>query len=331
MSKNRSPARPPTEEPVQKTDRIAILGGGGFIGRALVRELQNAGYSRLSVLGRSPVQKLAAGVEYRSGVDITRPETLAEALDDASVVINLAGLVSFARRDRHRLQDVNVHGAQHLLGACSALPKLKRFVHLSSTAALGYADHRIDEAHDFPWDQHLHLHYSRSKYLANAALDASRVPTNIVFPPMVLGPGDTTTTARIFEYVRGKKRLVVPPGTNSFIDVRDLAHALRLVLEQAEAKENFIAASEAVRFRELFATAAELVGRQPRIVELPKLLHRPLHALAWLGESVLRSLHAETVFLGFTRRIHNADKIRSLGWQPQYGLTETLQAYLAEA
>ncbi len=312
---------------IAKTDRIVLIGGSGFIGRELTKTLLADGFSGLVSLSRRPPKNPLAGVQHLNDVDITKPETLGKALKSATVVINLAGLVSFAKKDQQKLHDINVQGARNILAACEKRDGLKRFVHLSSTAALGYADHSVDEEHDFPWEDNLHLHYSRSKYLANVDIDQSAIPTNIIFPSLVLGPSDEKSTGQIFDYVQGKRVLVVPPGKNSFIDVRDLAQAIKLVLEKAKAKENFIAATQSHSFAEIFGTAAEIAKNKPWILVLPEIFKKPIHAIVRILEGVFRGLHAENIFLGFQQRIHNTAKIRELGFTPKYSLHETLRDY----
>jgi len=82
--------------------KIAITGGGGFIGRATLREAERRGYSAWSFDRPSDIMG-----------DLTK-------LTGADVVIHLAGVLGTAELfdDPHYAIDVNVHGALRVLEWC---------------------------------------------------------------------------------------------------------------------------------------------------------------------------------------------------------------------
>lgn len=307
--------------------KIILIGGSGFIGSALARKLKETGYMNVFSLSRSPTKSKLVGIQYSSGADITKPESLAPHVKDAEVIFNLAGLISFSSREKRELHEINVAGAKNVVNLCSLLPNLKRLIHLSSTAALGFSENAITEEHDFHWDEYRHLHYSHSKMVVNEALNCANMPTNIIFPPMVLGPGDRKNTGNIFKYVGKKHYLLAPPGSNSFVDVRDLAAALILVMEKAQPNENYIIASGAHSYTEVFFTAAKIRGNDPKIFVLPNFFFQPAHKTARILERFLANVQAEQIFLGFKKREHDAKRIFALGFKPQYSLQDSLRDY----
>lgn len=313
---------------VKKSSRIAVIGGSGFIGSLLVKSLLKAGFEQITVLARHAPKTPIAGVRYESGTDLTDTEALIKKLQGAEIIFNLAGLVSFDRRDRDRLREINEDAVCRLIAAARYLPDLQRLIHLSSTAALGFGETPIDEASAFDFSKCPLLNYSRSKAVANPVIDASPVPTNIVFPPMVLGPGDEKNTSSIIQYVGKKRRLFVPPGSNSFVDVRDLATALILVMEKAPPNENYIVASGTHSYAEIFKTAAKVRGNNPDIFVLPDFFFLPSFAVARILERFLPNLHAENIYLGFKKREHDTHKIRALGFKSQYSLEDSLRGFM---
>lgn len=310
---------------------VLILGGNGFIGRTLVRLLHKKGYEHITSASRREVRQKIAGVEYFSGVDITRPETIEPLIAKADVVLNLAGLVSFSQKDRLKLLEINAEGAKNVLDACAKNKNLFRFIHVSSSASFGFGQEEITEETQFDWSGHKNLVYSYSKFLANEIVHQSSIPTNILYPTLVLGPGNQDSTGKFFEYVRNKKKILVPSGSNSVIDVRDVAAAIELVLQSAPPKENYILSTQSVSFEKLFERIIRVLGQDTRISVLNPFWGK---VLPWVTKAVeffgIENVKYEQIFLGFQHRRHSNRKLRSLGFHPQYFLDQTLRDFLKE-
>ena len=117
--------------------KILVTGGTGFIGSHLTELLLKNGYV-VSCLARDP-----ANLRWLSGMNIVvkagdclLPETLAKAVEQASVVIHAAGLTK-ARRARE-YYEVNHIGTRNVLEACARYnPGIEKFILISSQAAAG--------------------------------------------------------------------------------------------------------------------------------------------------------------------------------------------------
>ena len=115
---------------------IAVLGGGGFIGRALVRRLATGG-AAVRVLGRSPpAEPLPPGVEHRRA-DLCDPAGLTPALEGCAVLVHLAStsVPGTAGSDPAADARANVVGGLHLLEAARAAG-VRRVVFPSSGGAV---------------------------------------------------------------------------------------------------------------------------------------------------------------------------------------------------
>lgn len=296
-----------------KDSKVLIIGGTGFIGNALVKALARHGFNDVAAVSRSS-----------HGVDVTDLETLLPFVSTADYVINLAGHISFHKKDRDDVLKINSEGALNVLRACED-SDVKKLLHMSSTAAFGFDHDLVTEDTEFDWNKHKNLGYSYSKFLPNKQIHESGQPTNIIYPPLVIGPDSNVNVERLIKYVHGKKNVFVPPGMNAYIDVRDLAGAIVRVLMDAENKENFIVAKENITFVQLFEAIAELLGQKSNIRKIPEFLRAPMVGVSRLLESVGFSIPSENLFLGFKDRKFESGKIRRLlGFEPKYGYRESL-------
>ena len=295
------------------------------MGRALVFELQKQGYKKIAILSRNVPTEKISGVEYFSGVDLSQPQTFAKLIHANSIVINLAGMISFLRRDRSKLFATNAEGALNLLKICEQ-KKVQRLIQISSSAALGFGEAEISESTKFAWRKYRFLNYSHSKFFANEMIDNSKLPTNILFPPLVLGPGDPTSAERIFQFVKNKKRVSVPSGSNACIDVRDLATAIRLTVERAKPKENFLVIGENFSVKKLFVTAAKVLGQKTEFRTLSPKFCSLLTGCSRAAELCGLPIPTENIFLGFQKRVFDSRKIQTeLGFRPRFSLEKSLR------
>jgi nucleoside-diphosphate-sugar epimerase len=112
--------------------RILVTGGTGFLGRHLVRQLQEADYE-VTTLSRQRLPDVPS-VEG----DLTNPR-LDLGGGDFSVVYHLAGLAHLSpknRRDRRRFVEVNVQGTRNLLQALERTGRLPHSVVIVSSVAV---------------------------------------------------------------------------------------------------------------------------------------------------------------------------------------------------
>lgn len=314
--------------------RILLLGGTGFIGQHVLHVLREKKYMNLTVASRRVFSGSDSmkGVRFFSGIDVTRPETLEPLIREADIVLNLSGFVSFSRWHKKKLHEVNYQGALNILQLCEKhSSSVQRLIHLGSTAGLGFGPEDITETNQFDWSKYPQLPYSYSKFRPISKIDTSSVPTNILYPSLVLGPGDEKSTQKLFAHIRGKKKIFVPPGCNSYVDVRDLAEAIVLVLEKSPPKENYIVCSQTVSFSELFLRVSEVSGQKVRIKVLPDWLEKTIPLLARGAEFfAIPNVRYEQIFMGFQRRCHSNQKIRQLGFSPQFSLFDSLKDSLSE-
>jgi UDP-glucose 4-epimerase len=302
--------------------RIVVVGGGGFIGSALVKHL-SARHECLCFghAGRFAElrEKLGVEVEYVEG-DVTNAEALREALRGADAVIHTAGTGGEADclADPTRSLLAHVYGTQTL--AREALrANVKRFVFTSTVAVYGTYKPRampLTEEMEARPDEF----YGALKATAERALiDSGRF--RILRLSNVYGYGSglfslsSGVAGKFVELIaRGKSLRVYGDGSQliDYAHVDDVcrAYELALVAPESESFVYNVGGGRPVSVRELAETAArlaeELTGRRAKIEYAPAPADK-LWPDRWLS----------------IERIE-----RELGWRPRVSIEEGLREML---
>ncbi|MDA8155353.1 MAG: NAD-dependent epimerase/dehydratase family protein [Actinomycetota bacterium] len=167
-----------------------VTGATGFIGGHLAARLASEGFSVKCLVRRPTVSGRLAGLAASviQG-DCTRKETLREAVRGADYIFHLAGVTKAKKAgDFYR---ANAEGTRNLLEATAENnPGCRMFVYVSSLSASGPSPDgslRREDEEPAPVSD-----YGRSKLLGEKAVEefAKSIPTVIVRPPAVYGPGD---------------------------------------------------------------------------------------------------------------------------------------------
>jgi nucleoside-diphosphate-sugar epimerase len=207
--------------------RVLLTGGSGFLGSFVAEQLAAEGHViRALVRPRSErkiLEKLPR-VEFAPGA-IENPASLAPALEGVDAVVHVAGIVK-ARRPSDFFE-VNAQGTRNLVDAALARGGVKRFVYVSSLAAVGPSQDGTpvpEGAEPRPV-----THYGRSKLEGEKAVLAAsgRMPVTIIRPPLIYGPRDRETLA-FFTSVKNGVLPMTGDGTNtlSVVYVSDCASAV---------------------------------------------------------------------------------------------------------
>jgi uncharacterized protein YbjT (DUF2867 family) len=231
--------------------KLAVTGGTGFVGGRLIELTLAAGHD-VRALTRRP-QPDREGVTWVEGA-LDQPGSLDRLVDGVDAVIHVAGVIN--ARDAAGFEAGNVTGTAAIIAAAEKAG-IKRFVHVSSLAAR---------------EPRLSL-YGASKAAAEALVGSSSIPSAIVRPPAVYGPGDK----EMLELFRMAKRgfvLLPPHGRLSVIHADDLARLL-LALADPSAPNDLLVEPDDGRHRgwshEEFGQAlGKALGRRVLTVSIPR-------------------------------------------------------------
>ncbi len=243
----------------------AVTGATGFLGQHVVRALADAGWRVRILARRDPVSVFWSGLapEVVRG-DLFDHAALGRLCEGVDLVINVAGQIGGGRADLDR---VNVEGGRNV--AQAVLATSAHMIQISSLAAR--------EPQLSP--------YGASK---RAGEEAARVVLGprlgVVRPPAIYGPGDRETL-RLFQLAKSGPFLPVlaPEARTALIHVEDAARQIAALLESPTS--NIITLCdgrpEGYRWREIMQTAADALGRRPRLVRIPP---AALYAMALIDE-----------------------------------------------
>lgn len=217
---------------------------------------------------------------------------LEQAMTGIDTVIHSAGIVSFIKKERKEMYRVNVEGTANVVN--TALEKnIRRFVHISSVAALGRKENSAKVNEEIKWEEHRsNTHYAKSKY--KAELEVWRgigegLNGVILNPSTVLGFGDwNNSSCAIFKKVYDEFSWY-SSGLNGFVDVEDVARAAVLMMENNISEERFIVNGYSWPFKKLQDTIADGFGKKRPSRSVTPLLM----SIAWRMEK-LRSYFTKT-------------------------------------
>ncbi|MBI3684021.1 MAG: NAD-dependent epimerase/dehydratase family protein, partial [Acidobacteria bacterium] len=247
--------------------KVLVIGGTLFIGRTLVKSLQQAGHD-VSIMHRRPDHDLGRKVG-NVVADRNDPAEVKRALADQRFEVVFDNAYDWQRGTT----------AAHVEATARACgDHLHRYVFMSSVAAYGDGlNHHEGDA--LAPDDHPDS-YVRNKAMSERALfrlhQRYGIPAVTLRPPYVYGPGNPFYREAFFWDRLREGRPIIMPGDGrrlmQFVFVKDLVWACTKVIEaEAAAGHAFnIANPRPVTQTEVVQALAEAAGRQPMLVRIPR-------------------------------------------------------------
>lgn len=248
---------------------VLVTGGTGFLGAYTIKELVEKGYQVRAIRRNNKFpffipSQYFKNVEWVHG-DVLDVVAINEAMTGIDTVIHSAAKVSFAPKERSEMLQTNIEGTANVVNT-AVEKKIRRFVHVSSVAAIGRKQDGITVTEEQKWvDSKMNTNYAISKFHAEMEVwrgVAEGLNAVIVNPSTILGYGDwNTSSCRIFKTVYNELPWYTN-GVNGFVDVEDAARAIVLLMESGINSERFILNSDNWTFRQLLDEIAKGFGKK---------------------------------------------------------------------
>jgi dihydroflavonol-4-reductase len=269
------------------SDTVLVTGVSGFVGSAVARALAAQGRQvRGLVRATSPRANLENFPGELVEGDLRNARDVRRAMKGVRHLFHVAADYRLWARDPMQLVSNNFHMTKTVMEEALAAG-VERIVYTSSVATLRPRDDRPANENDVASAREAVGYYKRSKVLAEGAVENmmryAGLPVVIVQPSTPIGPRDVkpTPTGRIIvEAANGKMPAYVDSGLN-LVHVDDVAAGHLLALEMGKVGERYILGGQDVMLGTMLAEIAEIVGRKPPTVRIPRV---PLFPLAWLNE-----------------------------------------------
>lgn len=249
-----------------------VTGSTGFIGSHLVERLLAKNYTIRCLVRRSSDRTWLEGkpVELVFG-DLFDHTALRQAVTGVDYVYHSAGVTKAKKKEDYYRG--NATGTHNILEAVSEHnPRLKRFVHISSQAAVGPSESKTPITEEAP--AHPLTTYGKSKWNAEQECHAaaSKIPITICRPPAVYGPRDKD----VFEFFNTMSKGLQPMvGFSekfvSLIHVADLVRGFVLAgeSEKAAGQTYFISSNEAYGWKEVGEVTRAVMNTRALRIRIP--------------------------------------------------------------
>jgi dihydroflavonol-4-reductase len=273
-----------------KGDPVLVTGASGFVGSAVARKLSERGFEvRALVRPTSSRANLRGFPCTPVEGDLLDAASVQRAAEGARFIFHVAADYRLWAKDAEEIVRNNHAGTLAVMQAALAA-RAERVVYTSSVATLSLkgATGPVDETHPLGPADAIGA-YKRSKVVAERLVERMAaeegLPVVIVNPSTPIGPRDIkpTPTGRIIvEAATGRMPAFVETGLN-LVHVDDVAEGHLLALDKGLIGQRYILGGQDVELREMLSVIAQLVGRKPPTVSLPR---GPLYPLAYAAEAV---------------------------------------------
>lgn len=275
---------------INAADLILVTGASGFVGSSVARALIDRGATvRLLVRSTSDRTNLIGLEAELVEGDIRDEASVERAARGARFLFHVAADYRIWAPDPEEIVRNNRAGTLAVMNAARAAG-VERIVHTSSVATLKPVDGGVaDETRAATPEQAVGA-YKRSKVVAERLVEAmvrEGLPAVIVNPSTPIGPRDVkpTPTGRIIvEAANGRMPAFVESGLN-LVHVDDVAAGHVLALEKGRIGERYILGGQDVSLGQMLADIADIVGRKPPTIRIPR---APLFPMAWINEQIAR-------------------------------------------
>jgi nucleoside-diphosphate-sugar epimerase len=274
----------------EKREKALVTGGGGFLGKAIVKQLLNKNYDVYS-FSRSRYDSLGAmGITQIQG-DISDPIAVDQACRGMDVVFHAAARAGVWGEYEDYFQ-TNVLGTRNIVSSCLK-NNVRRLIYTSSASVVYNGKDMKGANESAPYPEKYLTHYPKTKAMAEQIVvnaSGADLLTLVLRPHLIWGPEDNHLVPRIIE--RADRLFKVGNGKNIadtiYIDNAAAAHVLAAekLNERPDLSGNiyFISQGDLVPVWDMINNILKAAGLNPVERSIPA-------RLAWIAGVVLELIY----------------------------------------
>lgn len=179
--------------------KALVTGGGGFLGKAVVKQWLARGHEVRSFSRGSYPELLELGVDCHQG-DLADAEAVSKAVEGVEIVFHTAALPGIwgAYKDFY---NTNVQGTENVIAACRA-HGVKKLVYTSSPSVVSNGQDLEGVNESQPYGESFEAYYPQTKAMAEKLVvkaNDSELATVSLRPHLIWGPGDHHIMPRLIQ------------------------------------------------------------------------------------------------------------------------------------
>lgn len=229
--------------------KVFITGGGGFLGKHIVRQLLDEGHEVTSYSRGHYPELQNWGVNTIQG-SLEDKERLEEACIGHDVFFHTASKVAMWGK-REDFYQTNVVGTENVISACH-INNIPHLIYTSTPSVVFEFDSLQNEDESLPYPEKSYSRYAESKAIAEKKVleaNGDQLKTVSLRPHLVFGPGDQNLIPRLIASHKKGKLKIVGTGENKvdvlYVENAAQAHllawkALRENPEKVEGRPYFL-------------------------------------------------------------------------------------------
>ena len=302
--------------------KILVTGANGFVGQHLAKELKDNNYYVIGIGGNIGLSNKPENIDEYIVVDLSNKDEVGK-IDFSSLdgIIHLAGLAAVGPSFENPMQyiDVNIGIEVNLFEACRSQNSKPKFIIISSGTIYSPdnempLNEKSSVLPNSPYAVSKLGQEDMAKYYESIGFEVVTArPFNHIGPGQGLGFIVPDLTKQIIDYKNGESEEVMVGNLDSerdYTDVRDIARAYRLLLEDGKSGEIYnICTGSPTSGKTILDVLIKIANVDPKIT---------------LDKSRLRPSDNPVIF-GDYKKLNN-----DTGWRPEISIDATLKDVIFE-
>lgn len=264
-----------------------VTGGGGFLGKAIIKLLIQDGYEVVSFSRSSYPELDKMGVIHKRG-DLNQYNKVVEAMKGCNIVFHVAAKAGFWG-EYNDFYNSNVIGTENIIKACKEAG-IKKLVYTSSPSVIHSGNNIAGANESIPYPKEYEAYYPETKSIAERKVieaNGNDLATVSLRPHLIWGPEDHHFLPRFVQRAKAGRLKLVGDGNNLvdcvYVDNAAKAHILagkKLDIgSNVAGKVYFITQGQPIKIADFVNNMIKAAGMQPVTSSIPSGLAYNLGAI----------------------------------------------------